>query len=378
MEDAVYWLWYFGNGLQACRENNTQMAWEHLGAARDELTTIVIPVINRAQIIDDSFHLARYNEVNVLSIACHSENEECQTLATSLYSQWMSNSSLNPIHPNLRSTFYCTAIAAGGVREWDFTWKMFKETNLKAEADKLRYAMSCSKYVWILSRYLQYSLNRSMIQESDFVSTVAAIASNVVGQSLAWDFMQTHWAEISKKMPLLKMEEHRLASCLLHMVSKMAGVATRPGRPGGPEEGFRLPQTMWERPPWYLWGPWVQSFEAPPCRGLWSLPGGVSMPLEPWTSVWRKCWGEEEQGNPVCFQGCSWHFRHTEACRWKIARKHLEHIWVIIKGATSLHSRLESGEEWTRAGEERRRQSDARHWCCGQDFGDLWGLCGTW
>uniref|UniRef100_A0A8C4T7E7 Aminopeptidase n=1 Tax=Erpetoichthys calabaricus TaxID=27687 RepID=A0A8C4T7E7_ERPCA len=279
---SMMWLWNSTDWVLAninvtgyYRVNYDMSNWQKL-LGQLQSNHSVIPVINRAQIIDDSFHLARagkvpitlalnstkylvneteylpwksaldnfeylslmfdrteiygpmqvkqvdplynfyqsltfnwtqrpeeftdqYNEVNVLSIACNSENEECQTLATSLYSQWMSNSSLNPIHPNLRTTFYCTAIAAGGVKEWDFAWKMFKETNLKAEADKLRYAMSCSKYVWILSRYLQHSLNRSMIQESDFVSTVAAIASNVVGQSLAWDFMQTYWREISKK-----------------------------------------------------------------------------------------------------------------------------------------------------------------------------------
>ncbi|KAG2458223.1 METL4 protein, partial [Polypterus senegalus] len=38
-------------------------------------------------------------------------------------------------------------------------------------------------------------------------------------------------------------------------LSEMAGVTTKPGRPGGPEEDLRLPQTMWGRPPWLFWGP---------------------------------------------------------------------------------------------------------------------------
>ncbi|KAG2469491.1 DMBT1 protein, partial [Polypterus senegalus] len=52
----------------------------------------------------------------------------------------------------------------------------------------------------------------------------------------------------------------------------------------------------------------------------------------------RKCWGKEEHGHPECFRGCSWHFRHTVACQRVIARTHLEHIRVMIKGAASLHS----------------------------------------
>ncbi|KAG2468751.1 KCND3 protein, partial [Polypterus senegalus] len=63
----------------------------------------------------------------------------------------------------------------------------------------------------------------------------------------------------------------------------------------------------------------------------------------------RKCWGEEDQGHPERFRVRSWHFRHTGECRWKTAGKHLEHIRVIIKGAASLRSRLESGEEKDRA-----------------------------
>ncbi|KAG2466643.1 SCN60 protein, partial [Polypterus senegalus] len=65
----------------------------------------------------------------------------------------------------------------------------------------------------------------------------------------------------------------------------MAGEATRPGRPGGPEEGLRFSQTMWGRPPWLLWGPRVGSLEVQPCRGPWSPPGGASLSSEPWTSA---------------------------------------------------------------------------------------------
>lgn len=61
----------------------------------------------------------------------------------------------NRIHPNLRSTVYCNAIAAGGVEEWDFGWEMFRNATVAAEAVKLRSALACTKVPWLLNRLLK-------------------------------------------------------------------------------------------------------------------------------------------------------------------------------------------------------------------------------
>lgn len=60
---------------------------------------------------------------------------------------------LDRIHPNLKSTVYCNAIAYGGVEEWNFAWSMFKSATLASEASKLRGAMACTKKPWLLNKY---------------------------------------------------------------------------------------------------------------------------------------------------------------------------------------------------------------------------------
>lgn len=60
---------------------------------------------------------------------------------------------LDRIHPNLKSTVYCNAIAFGGVEEWNFAWSMFKSATLASEASKLRGAMACTKKPWLLNKY---------------------------------------------------------------------------------------------------------------------------------------------------------------------------------------------------------------------------------
>uniref|UniRef100_A0AAX7TII4 Aminopeptidase n=1 Tax=Astatotilapia calliptera TaxID=8154 RepID=A0AAX7TII4_ASTCA len=197
-------------------------------------------IVNVAQILDDAFNLARakiISTVQALNTTKYLSNERdyipWKAALNNLdffylmfdrsevygpmqdylvkkvsplfeyYKQMTDNSSKVPdghmdqIHPNLRSTVYCNAIAAGGKKEWDFAWSQFiKNDSTAIESDKLRYALSCTKQPWLLNRYLEYTLDPDMIRKQDATATIVDIASNVVGQSLAWDFVRARWSYI--------------------------------------------------------------------------------------------------------------------------------------------------------------------------------------
>uniref|UniRef100_A0A9L0JT02 Aminopeptidase n=1 Tax=Equus asinus TaxID=9793 RepID=A0A9L0JT02_EQUAS len=138
----------------------------------------------------------QYNEINAINTACSNGLSACEDLVSNLFAQWMGDPDNNPIHPNLRSTVYCKAIAQGGEREWDFAWEQFRNATLVNEADKLRTGLACSTEVWILNRYLSYTLNPDLIRKQDATSTIISIANNVVGQTLAWDFIQSNWRKL--------------------------------------------------------------------------------------------------------------------------------------------------------------------------------------
>ncbi|XP_032119707.1 aminopeptidase N [Sapajus apella] len=138
----------------------------------------------------------QYSEINAISTACTNGLPECEQMVSDLFKQWMANTSNNPIHPNLRSTVYCNAIAQGGEEEWNFAWEQFRSATLVNEADKLRAALACSNQVWILNRYLSYTLNPDLIRKQDATSTIISIANNVVGQTLVWDFVQSNWKKL--------------------------------------------------------------------------------------------------------------------------------------------------------------------------------------
>uniref|UniRef100_A0A8D0AR57 Aminopeptidase n=1 Tax=Sander lucioperca TaxID=283035 RepID=A0A8D0AR57_SANLU len=98
-------------------------------------------------------HTDRYNQINAIGIACSMGVDGCRELIKSWYRQWMESPHHNPIHPNLKTTVYCSAIAFGGVEEWDFAWRMFKNATLASEAVRLRSAMACTKVPWLLNSY---------------------------------------------------------------------------------------------------------------------------------------------------------------------------------------------------------------------------------
>uniref|UniRef100_A0AAY4B2D3 Aminopeptidase n=1 Tax=Denticeps clupeoides TaxID=299321 RepID=A0AAY4B2D3_9TELE len=140
-----------------------------------------------------------HSEINAISVACANGFKNCTDMASSLFNRWRENDTYQPIHPNLKTTIYCNAIAAGGEDEWEFAWERFQNSTVATERDKLRYALSCTKQIWLLNRYLQYTLDPNKIRKMDAVSTIIYIARNVAGQALAWDFVRAQWNYFSQQ-----------------------------------------------------------------------------------------------------------------------------------------------------------------------------------
>ncbi|XP_059208494.1 aminopeptidase Ey-like isoform X1 [Centropristis striata] len=138
-------------------------------------------------------HTDQYNQMNAISIACSTGVEGCKELTTGWFREWMENPAVNKINPNLKTRVYCSAIAEGGVEEWDFAWSMYKNATIPSEAEKLMYALACTRQPWLLNRYLHYCLDPEKIPVKDATSAIITIASKAIGQPLAWDFIREKW-----------------------------------------------------------------------------------------------------------------------------------------------------------------------------------------
>uniref|UniRef100_A0A3B5M8L4 Aminopeptidase n=1 Tax=Xiphophorus couchianus TaxID=32473 RepID=A0A3B5M8L4_9TELE len=184
----------------------------------------VIPLINRAQLVDDAFNLASNKEFKLLyiintntvskhfmfpnSIVTHQNVGQCfiyyhskSALTWRVFSLDLKKLSVSAvlqfsgsfIHPNLRSAVYCSAVAAGGEAEWNFTWSQLQDATVASEANKLMLALACSNNTQLLERYLEFTLDPAKIRKQDATAVITAVANNRAGQNLTWQFVTKNW-----------------------------------------------------------------------------------------------------------------------------------------------------------------------------------------
>lgn len=138
-------------------------------------------------------HLDSLSHSLAVNLACSYGKEDCVNNAIQEFAEWMSHPENNTVNPTLKSTVYCTAISKGGQAEWEFAYNQYKATLDASEASTLLSSLGCSKEVWVLSTFLELTLDGDEVRAQDAVDAVTYVARNPVGYSLAWDFFRAEW-----------------------------------------------------------------------------------------------------------------------------------------------------------------------------------------
>lgn len=141
----------------------------------------------------------------VVEIACAYELPECKQNAIQLFQQFMSNVNNdkpdeNPISPNIRKSVYCTAIANGGLAEWNFLYGVYLREENANERNLILKSLACSRVPWILVRYLNWTFNESNtdIRRQDNLFVFASMASQNYGKDIAFHFLRENWLSIHR------------------------------------------------------------------------------------------------------------------------------------------------------------------------------------
>lgn len=135
----------------------------------------------------------------IVSASCHYGTEDCQEQMQSLFRAWFSESNPeenNPIPKDLRGNVYCQALKTGGEKYWEFLWDRYQKSNVATEKSEILASLSCVKELWLLQRYLQWSIDPSKIRKQDSISVFAHVAKNEMGYYLAKDFLMRRFADI--------------------------------------------------------------------------------------------------------------------------------------------------------------------------------------
>lgn len=98
---------------------------------------------------------------------------------------------------DLRSVVYCTAIRHGNEREWNFLWKRYGKSNVGTERTMILSSLGCSREVWLLLRYLDWTLDESSgVRKQDSSIVFSSIARADVGFHLAKSFLEERVEQI--------------------------------------------------------------------------------------------------------------------------------------------------------------------------------------
>lgn len=101
---------------------------------------------------------------------------------------------------DLRSVVYCTAVRLGGESEWRFLWQRYAESNVGSERALILSALGCSREVWLLQRYLNWTLDESSgVRKQDRTHVFGSVARNDVGFLYAKSFFYDKIDEIHQR-----------------------------------------------------------------------------------------------------------------------------------------------------------------------------------
>ncbi|KAK9737676.1 Peptidase M1 N-terminal domain [Popillia japonica] len=133
----------------------------------------------------------------VLPQACRKPNEKCAITARQIFRSWKDNN--YRVFPNIRSVVYCTAIRDGDDEDWEFAYNQYLKALSVSEKQTILSALGCSSKHWMLSKYLEMMIsNTSGIRKQDGSVVFDAVASNIYGHNLAFDFIRNKWKEINE------------------------------------------------------------------------------------------------------------------------------------------------------------------------------------
>ncbi|XP_073980169.1 aminopeptidase N-like isoform X2 [Rhodnius prolixus] len=175
------------------------------------------------EIPDDIENLRMHALIN--SWACKYGLGTCRKQVEEIFNKWRSQAdpdSDNIIPTNVRDVVYCTAIKFGDTETWDFLWKRYLNSNLGSEKSRLLRALACSRDIWILNRYLEWSIeHKSAIRKQDSIGTFSSVASQTVGLYVACEFLKNRLIDINKyHADRTSAIEGYLESCASNLVFK--------------------------------------------------------------------------------------------------------------------------------------------------------------
>ncbi len=141
-------------------------------------------------------HLDALLRSTVLSQAGGYGDEEVLSQATERFQGYLSDASTLP--PDLRGVVFSLAAQAGNEQTYDQMWDLERKAELQEEKIRLLLAVARFTQPELLDETLRRTLTDD-VRSQDTISVVTAVAGNLKGRHLAWQFVQDNWTEFDRR-----------------------------------------------------------------------------------------------------------------------------------------------------------------------------------
>ncbi|XP_070493928.1 aminopeptidase N isoform X2 [Chironomus tepperi] len=192
-------FWAFANGLEYVTNMiKRETAFENYRRViRYILRTVYDEIGFEEQPGDSDIDLL--HRARIVNLACEFGIDRCTVAAQLKFREWIADKANNKIPPNLKSTIYCITLREGGEQEWNFALKRFEDSINASEKEVILDALGCTQKTWLLSKYLNMTVSpTSPIRKQDGARAFQAVARNIAGAEIAYDFLYTNIAEIAE------------------------------------------------------------------------------------------------------------------------------------------------------------------------------------
>jgi len=163
------------------------------------------------------------HKVMIAAWSCRFDVGDCVDRSVKMFKEWMEEKdpdTNNPIPVDLRRVVYCNAVRQGRDREWNFLWRQYKKSNVASEKNMIISSLACARQQWILTRYLDWSLNTtSGVRKQDAYMVFGGIVKNEAGFDIAKTFF---FDRINEIYSFLEPETSRLTRYIKPLAENMA------------------------------------------------------------------------------------------------------------------------------------------------------------
>ena len=141
-------------------------------------------------------HLDALLRSTVLGQAGGYGDQEFLAQAQERFAGYLKDSS--SLHPDVRGLVFSLAAQGGDQQTYDQLWELERQTDLQEE--KIRLLLSLARFTQ--PELLQETLRRALtddVRSQDTITVITAVAGNLKGRHLAWQFVQDKWAEFDRR-----------------------------------------------------------------------------------------------------------------------------------------------------------------------------------